>query len=190
MNPYRMTRLAGLFALVSLITTAAAVRAEAPPGRIDFVGKNAIMTANSTFHRWKITKSQVDLSKIGDSFVEVEVDLSSVDTGIERRDEHLRTADFFDVEKWPTATVRVQRARPTGGDTSGASGYDADFEITMHGVTKTIPGHFVIESSSPLRVVGDLTIDRIDFGIGEPKSWNPLSIEDAVPVHFEATLAS
>ena len=79
-------------------------------GEIHFVAKNMMATADGTFHRFKITESHVVPDAIEESHVTVEVDVASVDTDNKRRDDHLRTPDFFEVERWPTATVRVASA--------------------------------------------------------------------------------
>lgn len=79
-------------------------------GRITFVGKNAIATANGVFHRWKIVERQLDLAALGTGFIVIEIDVASLDTDNKRRDDHLRTVDFFEVERWPKARVRVHNA--------------------------------------------------------------------------------
>ena len=78
----------------------------APPGKIGFVGKNKVATANSTFESWKFTKVEIDRANPEKSAVELEVDVASRSTGIPKRDDHLRTADFFEVKKFPTAAIR------------------------------------------------------------------------------------
>jgi len=162
----------------------------APPGAIHFVGENAVATANGTFHSWRVTASQLDLDNLASSFVEIEIDVASLDTGIQRRDDHLRNPDFFEVERWPTATARVSGPRPDGQDDAGRTRYLADFELRIRDVTKTVTGSFVLTRKSPLAVEGSLTIDRNDWGIGEPqRRFNPMSIGDEVPVTFTATLA-
>ena len=47
-----------------------------------------------------------------DSSVEVEIDVATIDTGDPKRDEHLRSADFFDVATYPTITFRSTRVKP------------------------------------------------------------------------------
>ena len=66
--------------------------------------------------------------------------------------------------------------------------YRAKFEVEIRDVKKTIDGELEITSASPFSVKGNLVIDRMDFGIGTPKNWNPMSIANVVPVTFEATL--
>lgn len=171
--------------------TASAEDAASPPGAIRFVGENAVATANGTFHSWRVTGSRLDLADLAGSWVEVEIDVASLDTGIERRDDHLRNPDFFEVERWPHATARVSGARRDGEDDEGRARYVADFELRIRDVTKTVPGTFVILSESPLAVRGGLTIDRTEWGIGKPKArFNPMSIGNEIPIAFEATIAA
>ena len=64
--------------------------------------------------------------------VEIEVDVSSIDTDNEKRDNHLRSPDFFDTKKFPKMTfvsTKIRRAK---------SGFEVDGRLTLHGVTKPI----------------------------------------------------
>ena len=68
-----------------------------------------------------------------DSSVEVEIDLASVDTRDDQRDSHLRSADFFDVEQYPTMSYRSTAVAP------GPNGrWTVDGELTIHGVTRPV----------------------------------------------------
>ena len=60
------------------------------------------------------------------------VQMASIDTGDEDRDDHLRTNDFFDVANSPTMTFRVDQARRVGGD------YKLHGDLTIKGVTKPV----------------------------------------------------
>ena len=68
-----------------------------------------------------------------DSSVTAEIDLASIVTGSEQRDAHIRSADFFDVETYPTMTYRSTGVREDGDD------YVLDGELTLKGVTKNVP---------------------------------------------------
>lgn len=170
----------GLALVVSAGNGSAESSAEA---KITFVGKNAIATANGVFHRFKIIESDISPIALGEGSVTVEVDIASLDTDNQRRDDHLRTADFFEVERWPTATVRVHSAELADG-----TRYRALFDVEIRDTRKTIEGHFDVVSEKPFSVKGSLVIDRMDFGIGTPKTWSPMSITNEVPISFEATL--
>ncbi|MBW1885140.1 MAG: YceI family protein [Deltaproteobacteria bacterium] len=175
--------LSGSLMLVPLGVFAEGAESADAPGRITFVGKNMVATANGVFHRWKVLESQIDLDAIENGHLVVEIDIASLDTDSKRRDDHLRTADFFDVERWPTARVRVHNAVHVEGER-----YRAQFDIEIRDVVKTIVGDFEIVSRAPLSVRGSVTIDRTAFGVGTPKNWNPMSITNEVPLGFELTL--
>lgn len=61
------------------------------------------------------------------------VDAASVDTGIEKRDDHLKSADFFDVKKYPTITFVMKKYKSEGKDEGEMIG-----DLTIHGVTKSV----------------------------------------------------
>jgi polyisoprenoid-binding protein YceI len=159
------------------------------PGSITFEAKNLFSTAHGRFHQWRVVRADVDPAEPGRGIVEVEVDVASIDTGIDRRDEHLRTADFFDVENFPTARVRVHDAEAIGPGESGHPRYRAQFDIAIHGVEKTVEGEFELTQASPPTVDGSIVLNRVDFGVGTPYTWwVPGSIEETIPVHFGAAL--
>lgn len=184
-----------VFATVALGSGTLAVLAEevaetaSPPGEIKFVGKNMLMTANGTFKSWKFTKVVMSEDAPGVSLIEIEVDVASLDTGIVKRDNHLRTADFFDVEKYPVARLRISDIVTSGKDDEGRSTYTAKVDFDIHGVKKSYSGIvFRILQASPLKVEGEFKIDRMEFDIGEPKTINPMSIKEEIPISFSATI--
>src|SRR3954462_15308713 len=68
-----------------------------------------------------------------DSSVTASIDLASIDTGNGQRDDHIRAADFFEVETDPTMTYRSSGVRVVDGD------YVVDGELTLKGVTRQVP---------------------------------------------------
>jgi len=79
---------------------------------------------------------EVDRDHPENSTVTAQIDVRSIDTRIKKRDDHLRSAEFFNVEKFPNATFKsrsVKRTGPQSGDIIG--------DLTMHGVTKPITLH-------------------------------------------------
>ncbi|MBY0400086.1 YceI family protein [Myxococcota bacterium] len=166
-------------------TAAAAAATPEAAGRIGFIGHNIFGAAHGVFHAWRIVEQSVDLADPGASRAVVEVTLASVDTKSESRDDHLRTADFFDVAKFPVASVRGHSPRALPPSASGHARYAVKLDVDLHGVKKTLDGEVEIVSTDPVVVEGGFTILRTDFGIGEaPSRWNPMSIDDEVPVRF------
>jgi polyisoprenoid-binding protein YceI len=100
------------------------------------------------------------------SRVEATIDINLISTGVEERDTHLKTADFFDVAKFPVATfvsTTVSRSSPTSYSVTG--------DLSVHGVTK--PVTLAVTLSPPFNHAGGIrrgaeataTINRRDFGI-------------------------
>jgi len=111
----------------------------------------------------------LDRAKPADSRVDVTIQAASIDTGSENRDKHLRTADFFDVEKYPTITFASTKVAPKGKDLFEVTG-----DLTLHGVTKTmtIPvrhtGFLNLGKQEKAGFELTIPINRKDFGI----AWN------------------
>lgn len=103
------------------------------------------------------------------SSVELAIQTASLDTAHPGRDKHLRSPDFFDVEKFPEISFKSSRIVPRGQDR-----YDVTGTFTMHGVSKelTVPVSFLgFIGSGPNEKAGfsaDFTLNRKDFGI----VWN------------------
>jgi polyisoprenoid-binding protein YceI len=79
---------------------------------------------------------EVDREHPEDSSVTAEIQVRSIDTRIKKRDDHLCSPEFFDVEKFPNITFKsrtVRRSGPQSGDILG--------DLTMHGVTKPVTLH-------------------------------------------------
>jgi polyisoprenoid-binding protein YceI len=70
---------------------------------------------------------------LGDSSVEIEIDAASVETKTDMRDNHLRSGDFFDVERFPKITFRSREVRPTGGNTFQLVG-----DLTIKDITREV----------------------------------------------------
>jgi polyisoprenoid-binding protein YceI len=125
-----------------------------------------IAKVRGTFARWSGTVQAPggDFSK---ATVDVTIDASSIDTGVAQRDAHLKSADFFDVEKFP-------ELRFVGKRVQGRSGKDIDVvgDLTIHGVTREVVLH-VEQHGQAKDPWGNLraaftaktSIDRKDFGL-------------------------
>jgi polyisoprenoid-binding protein YceI len=112
---------------------------------------------------------QVDRANPAASSVDVLIKATSLDTAHPGRDKHLRSPDFFDVEKYPEITFKSSKITPKGGDK-----YDVTGTFTLHGVSKeiTVPVSFLgFMGSGPSEKAGfsaDFTLNRKDYGI----VWN------------------
>lgn len=102
------------------------------------------------------------------STLEITIDPASIDTGVTKRDNHLKSADFFDVEKYPTIHFVSTEIRPAGDNN-----YELTGTLTMHGVSNSVTvnleglGGEVKDPWGNIRKGAQITgkINRKDFGI-------------------------
>lgn len=76
---------------------------------------------------------ELDDTDITRSKIQADIVAASINTAEEKRDAHLRSADFFDVENYPLITFTSKTIEPTGGE-----GYRLTGDLTIHGVTRPI----------------------------------------------------
>lgn len=113
----------------------------------------------------------LDDGNITGARVEASIDAASVNTHEPQRDAHLRSADFFDVEKFPTLSFRSSRVERADG-----GGLNVTGDLTIHGVTRSVV--FAVEQPSApvqdpwggtrLGLTATVKINRKDFGL----TWN------------------
>jgi polyisoprenoid-binding protein YceI len=122
------------------------------------------------------------------SSVEADVDMSTIDTRDANRDNHLRSADFFDTTTHPTMTYRSTSVRPDGGD------FVVDGELTLHGVTRPVALSLEFNGVSGDPWGGtragfsaETEISRGDFGIdiSMPLDGGGVVVGDKIKVHLE-----
>jgi polyisoprenoid-binding protein YceI len=127
-----------------------------------------------------ITASKADFS---DAVFELSADVASINTEVEVRDNHLRSAEFFEVEKYPTMTFKSTSIKKIGKDKYKLTG-----NLTLHGITKSVTMDLWYRgmaenslnkiTSAGFQLTGSLK--RSDFGIG-PK-FPPPMIGDIVSI--------
>lgn len=119
--------------------------------------------------RFKDFKGTINFDEkdVTKSSVEFTANVASVDTEVEARDKHLRTADFFDVEKYPEMTFRSTRVERKGKD-----GYVLHGDLTLKGVTKPVALPFTVTGAvkdpwgnTRFGVEAHTKINRRDFGV-------------------------
>jgi polyisoprenoid-binding protein YceI len=123
-------------------------------------------------------KAQIDDADLSRSSVEVTIEVGSVDTRDEKRDNHLKSADFFDAAKFPTITFKSTKVTPGKDGAITVAG-----NLTMRGVTKpvTLEGSITKAITDPLgfsrrgaSFAGKL--DRKEWGV----SWSKVTDVGAV----------
>ena len=103
------------------------------------------------------------------SSIEVQIPMSSLSTGVAKLDEHLGSADFFDVGKFPTASFKSSKVTVLGNNKLSVAG-----DLTIHGVTKPVLldvtiNHVGVHPMKKIAAAGfdaSTTIKRSEFGVG------------------------
>ncbi len=131
-------------------------------------------------------KIDVDRQHPENSSVTARIEVRSIDTRIKKRDDHLRSAEFFNVEKFPEMTFKSRRVKQTGSQTGDILG-----DLTMHGVTKPVTLH--VKLLTPLnetnRTRWAVTVDpvtRRDFNLMfAPAAESVSGISQTVTINIE-----
>lgn len=145
-----------------------------------------LASVKGTFHtvRGEVAVDEEDLTR---STGRVEIEVASIDTRDERRDNHLRSADFFDTDNHPTATFVSRQVRHLHDER-----YEVEGDLTIRGTTRPVTlqaevSEFITDPWGNRRfaVEVDGEINRTDFGL----SWNQvleagrLMVGEKVKVH-------
>lgn len=172
-----------------------AVSATAAPWQVNYRRSDlqfmAIQEGNAIFGRFGNFRAEIifDPQHLADSLFRVEIDTASVDTGVADRDDILRSADFFAVERWPRAlfiTRQIQHIEQNR--------YQADALLTIRGQERAVVFPFTLtlekmDGYTLLRGHGDLNIDRFDYQMAQG-DWADTALIGAtvtVSVDIQAT---
>ena len=144
--------------------------------KIEWVGSKVTGSHNGSFQKFT---GQVDYSGNPEtSRVQIAIDSSSITADDPKLTEHLKTADFFDVAKFPQANF-VSTAIKPGGD-KGAT-HTVTGNLTMHGVTKAVTFPATIAATADaITVDSTFAINRKDFGINYAGAADNLIRDDVV----------
>lgn len=160
-----------LSAVVTLtaFTTLAPWKSDKPHSQLGFtVTHLGIADVSGTFNDFDVTvaASKPDFS---DAVFELSANAASIDTRVEARNNHLKSADFFDVAKYPTITFKSTSLQKNGENT-----YKLHGDLTLHGVTKpvtldlryngTVENPMSKKATAGFQLTG--TIKRSDFAVG------------------------
>ena len=152
---------------------------------IGFTVHQFLGTTQGKFTRFS-GKIEVDREHPENSSVTAQIDVRSIDTHIKKRDDHLRSPEFFNVEKFPQITFKsrsVKRTGPQSGDILG--------DLTMHGVTRPITLHVKLltplnETSRTRWAVTTEPISRRDFNLMFASAAEAVSgISQSVAINIE-----
>jgi polyisoprenoid-binding protein YceI len=149
----------------------------------------AHMVINTVHGKFKDFNGTIDLENNAVQSATGTIEAKSIDTGIDKRDNHLRSPDFFDVAKYPTITFQSKRVEKKGGD----SVLVGDF--TMHGVTKEISMPVTVKGpikdpwgSSRIGFQAKTKLNRKDYGLkyNQALETGGLVVGDEIEIEINA----
>jgi polyisoprenoid-binding protein YceI len=184
-------KLPNLVAAIALVSLSSAVLANEtyrfdPSGSaIGFSVHQFLGTTQGKFTKFN-GKIDVNREHPENSSVTAQIDVRSIDTRIKKRDDHLRSAEFFNVDKYPQITFKSRSLKQTGPQSGDILG-----DLTIHGVTKPITLH--VKLLTPLndtsRTRWAVTVDPItrrDFNLMfSPGTETVSGISQTVPINID-----
>jgi polyisoprenoid-binding protein YceI len=131
-------------------------------------------------------KVEYDPAKPGATRIDATIDVASIDTRVAARDNHLKSADFFDVAKYPTMSFVSKSVEPAGAGKLKVIG-----DLTMHGVTRQVAldvdgpsGVVKNQQGSKMGASATAKLSRKDFGL----TWNQVLEAGGVAVSDEVNI--
>jgi len=199
MNGHMINRLAGVFTAAFLLVVPALALAstwniDPEHSTVEFKVRHLMVSnVKGVFGKVAgvVTVDDKDLTK---SSVSATIDTASIDTGVAKRDTHLKSADFLEVDKYPTMTF-VSTQIVKSGNTGG---FKLIGDLTLHGVTRKValdvegPAPQIKDPMGNIRSGASATakINRKDFGL----TWNKVleaggvAVGDEVVINIEVEL--
>jgi len=173
----------GLISLCALLLLGAGTAAAAPgwtveeDSNVGFVARQAGADVEGRFETFA-AEIVFDPAQLDGSRVAVEIDIDSVNSESSDRDQTIRSEALFDVATWPTARFEAERFEQTGDNLYAAHG-----QLTMRDVTRevvlpfelTITDHPSEADTLQARAAGELTVLRLDYGVGQGL-WQDTSV--------------
>jgi polyisoprenoid-binding protein YceI len=183
-----LARQLALAALVLVMLTGSApARAESLRFRIQpeaseitFRATSRLMNAEGRFGRFSGDVVADPAGPTG-ARINLTIDAASLDTGIEMRDKHLRSADFFDIERFPTIAFQSVRVESAGRRATVMG------RLTLHGVTREIAVPVDVQiTETALVASGEFIVNRGEYAMNYNSFLNPIGNEVRVAFTFRA----
>ncbi len=157
-------------------------QADQSDGRLEFSAIQAGAKFTGAFTRFRVALD-FDPAHPASGRLDVTVEVASIDTQDPERDEILRGADFFQVEKHPQAVFHAGRFERVG-DVWRAPG-----DLTIRGVTRPVPVMFTLVPGAGAPVMqGSASLKRLAFGLGQGEWASTEWVGDEVDIRFELRL--
>ena len=152
---------------------------------IAFVAKQMGVPAEGRFKRF-VVQVDFDPAKLAASHAQIEIDLSSFDSGVAEVDVEVSKKAWFNTAQFPTATFASSSVRALGGGR-----YEAAGKMSIKGRTRDVSAPFAVKQVGGAIVFeGVFTLRRLEYGIGEGPWSDTDTVADEVQVRFKLTGAN
>lgn len=155
-------------------------RIQPEASEITFRATSRLMNAEGRFGRFS-GDVVADPARPNGARISLTIEAASLDTGIGMRDNHLRSADFFDIERFPTIAFQSVRVE-TAGRRATVTG-----SLTLHGVTREIAVPVDVQiTETALVASGEFIVNRGEYAMNYNSFLNPIGNEVRVAFTFRA----
>ncbi len=151
-------------------------QADVAHSTVSFVVESALIDAQGTFKQWTAV-ARVEGGDLSTMQLEASIDIGGIDTGIQKRDDHLRSPDFFETETYPKATFKSRSVKVESPERLVVTG-----DLTIKGMTRSlsVPVAIKYADATRYRLAGEITINRNEFGVDYQSNLNPISNDVAI----------
>jgi polyisoprenoid-binding protein YceI len=153
-------------------------------GSLTFSFSQAGATNTGSFKSFS-TELNYDAKNLAASSLRVTVQIGSLATQDQERDDTLKSADLFDAQKFPTAQYTANSLAKTA-----SGGIEAVGKLTLRGVTRDLRLPLTIRpGANGVELSGEVTLKRLDFGVGQGDWKSTETVGDAVKLQYKVPLA-
>lgn len=151
--------------------------------KLSFIGTQAGAEFEGVFQKFT-ADIKFDPKDLAASRFDVKIDMASVNTQDGERDDTLKSADLFDVKRYPGSTYVADKFTAKGGGKFAATG-----KLTIRNITRDVPIEFTFEDKSGNAwLKGAAQIKRNDFGVGQGEWKDTSTVADNVKIRFALLL--
>lgn len=171
-HTFRVVSVVFIIALVPTSVLAESYSIDVSHSRIEFKVRHlGISTVRGNFAKFS-GQFDYDTESLASSKAKAEIETATIDTGLKKRDKHLRSPEFLDVAKYPKMSFVSKKIKPLGKDK-----FDVVGDLTLHGITREVVLHVKLGGvvkdpwgNTRAAFSAETQIDRRKFGL----TWNKL----------------
>jgi len=182
-NRYKVAALTLSVFAIGLAVAATQWSLQPKDSKLTFVGTQAGAPFEGNFEKFT-ADMKFDPKDLPGSRFDVRIDLASVNTRDGERDDTIKSADLFDVKRWPTGHYVADKFADKGAGKFSATG-----KLTLRDVTRDVPIDFTFESKDgSVWLKGSASLKRLDFGVGQGEWKDTATVANEVKIRFALLL--